>query len=136
VSRNRANCWLRNPVFGALLLVSLLYRGLIPVGYMPSPDGVVGMVMCRTIAATDAPAASPVASAEGTRTGEDTKRNHVAEVPCPFAAAMSPGVLPTLVRLVAAAPAPPDRPAARPFRPFTGPVSPAHLARGPPISQA
>jgi len=116
-----------------VLALLLLFRLLIPSGYMIAPDhdGRPGLVLC---------AAPAQAAAEPTRHGghdghpADPAPSQPGEPPCPYAALAAPPLPPApplLQPQALAAVAPPDLPAG-PDLPRPAPAAPPPPATGPP----
>jgi hypothetical protein len=118
----------------AALVLLLMFRLLIPSGYMIAPDseGKPGLALCA------APARAAVqASLHRGHDGHpaDSVPDKTAELPCPFAALSAPPLPPAppiLVPMALAAPPAPDRPAAPGPRAVT-PAAPPPPATGPPV---
>jgi hypothetical protein len=118
----------------AVLALLLLFRLLIPSGYMIAPDheGKPGLVLC---AAPAGAAAEP--ERDGGHEGHpaDPAPSGPAETPCAFAALAAPPIPPeppALAPQAAAAAAPSDLPASADL-PRVARASPPPPARGPPI---
>jgi hypothetical protein len=118
----------------AALALLLLFRLLIPSGFMIAPDqeGRPGLVLCSA----PAQAAAETAQHPG-HDGhpDDPAPSKPGEIPCPFAALAAPPLQPeppAVEPKVRAVAVPPELPA-NPGFPRVAPASPPPPARGPPI---
>ena len=134
--------WLRRPWFSALLLTALLFRALVPVGFMPGvgTDGRFTVILCPGVGAVPAALATGHDShahmpgmAHHSDHAQHDHAGHAAQSNCPYAGAtagMAPvHVAPATVLLESLQTVtlfPPDQ-----FVP-RGMIVPTRLPRGPP----
>lgn len=114
-----------------VLALLLLFRLLIPAGYMIAPDvqGRPGLALCA------APAQPPAAGGHEDH-GGDPAAPGPGERPCPYAALAAPPIPPAPPAVPPKAPIavlPPDLPA-DPGLPGVAPAAPPPPARGPPVA--
>lgn len=118
-----------------MLALLLLFRLLIPSGYMIAPDhhGRPGLALCGAPAQADA---EPARHGDHAGNPADPSPSKPGERPCPFAAMAAPPLPPEPAAVLAQVPAdgvPPDLPA-RADLPRVASAAPPPPATGPPLS--
>jgi hypothetical protein len=118
----------------AMLALVLLFRLMVPTGYMIGPDqgGRPGLVLCGA-GPTVTPAPAQQHRHKGHPAAPAAPRS--SELPCPYAALAAPPPPPAPPALLSPAPAPPSPPAVVPAESpgQPGPAAPPPPATGPPL---